>query len=160
MRRGRLILVLALICGAIGTYAGWPRKADLRAFDPAGMARLETAMWRDYYEKHYPRLFYHLYELSRTQFGFSPLDSFRIARNLQKLQPGRLEKDQQEQRDQEVDSQVRSGGTYHPRSEEFVEERDEAAVFRNRYRTTGGEFVVCTDGEDGVEKERRAGSYV
>jgi hypothetical protein len=43
------------------------------------MARLETAMWRDYYEKHYPGLFYHLYELSRTQFGFSPLDSFRIA---------------------------------------------------------------------------------
>jgi hypothetical protein len=64
---------------AAGMYLCWPRKADLRAFDPAAMARLETAMWRDYYEKHYPRLFYHLYELSRTQFGFSPLDSFRIA---------------------------------------------------------------------------------
>jgi len=33
------------------------------------MARLETAMWRDYYDRHYPTLFYHLYELSRTQFG-------------------------------------------------------------------------------------------
>jgi hypothetical protein len=43
------------------------------------MARLETAMWRDYYEKHYPRLFYHLYEMSRTQFGFAPLDGFQIA---------------------------------------------------------------------------------
>jgi hypothetical protein len=62
-----------------GIYACWPRKADLRAFDPAEMAQLETAMWRDYYEKHYPRLFYRLYELSRTQFGFSPLDSVRIA---------------------------------------------------------------------------------
>ncbi|WP_028346255.1 hypothetical protein [Bradyrhizobium murdochi] len=36
-------------------------------------------MWRDYYDKRYPALFHHLYELSRTQFGFSPLDSFRIA---------------------------------------------------------------------------------
>ena len=36
-------------------------------------------MWRDYYEKRYVALFGHLYELSRTQFCFSPLDSFRIA---------------------------------------------------------------------------------
>jgi hypothetical protein len=79
MRRGRFVLVLALICGAIGSYAGWPRRADLRAFDPAGMARLEAAMWRDYYEKRYPALFYHLYEVSRTQFGFAPLAAFRIA---------------------------------------------------------------------------------
>jgi hypothetical protein len=65
--------------GAIGAYAAWPRHADLRRFEPAEIARLETAMWRDYYEKRYPALFYHLYELSRTQFGFSPLDSVRIA---------------------------------------------------------------------------------
>jgi hypothetical protein len=79
MGRRAIILVLAAAIAAVGIYTGWPRKADLRAFDPAGMAQLETAMWRDYYEKHYPRLFYHLYELSRTQFGFSPLHSFRIA---------------------------------------------------------------------------------
>src|SRR4029450_2703903 len=36
-------------------------------------------MWRDYYEKRYVALFGHLYELSRTQFGFAPLDSVRIA---------------------------------------------------------------------------------
>lgn len=79
MRRGRPILVLALVCGALGIYAGWPRKPDLCTFDPAGMARLETAMWRDYYEKRYPALFYHLYEVSRTQFGFSPVNAVRIA---------------------------------------------------------------------------------
>lgn len=79
MGRRTIILVLALAIGTAGIYGCWPRKADLRAFDPAAMAQLETAMWRDYYEKHYPRLFYRLYELSRTQFGFSPLDSFRIA---------------------------------------------------------------------------------
>jgi hypothetical protein len=79
MGRRAIILVLASAIAAVGIYDCWPRKADLRAFDPAAMAQLETAMWRDYYEKHYPRLFYHLYELSRSQFGFSPLDSFRIA---------------------------------------------------------------------------------
>ena len=41
----------------------------LRGFEPAEIARLETAMWRDYYEKRYVALFGHLYELSRTQFG-------------------------------------------------------------------------------------------
>src|SRR6185436_12927761 len=55
------------------------RRGDLRGFEPAETARLETAMWRDYYDKRYPALFYHLYALSRTQFGFSPLDSVRIA---------------------------------------------------------------------------------
>ena len=71
-----LAFVLALVLGA---YALWPRHADLRGFEPAETARLETAMWRDYYEKRYAALLGHLYELSRTQFGFSPLDSFRIA---------------------------------------------------------------------------------
>ena len=79
MNRRTVVFTLALLFGAIAAYASWPRKADLRAFEPAEIARLETAMWRDYYDKRYSALFYHLYELSRTQFGFSPLDGFRIA---------------------------------------------------------------------------------
>src|ERR1700682_12772 len=79
MGRGKMILVLLLAIAAAGIYACWPRKADLPGFDPAAMARLETAMWRDYYQKHYPDLFYHLYEVSRTQFGFAPSGSLRIA---------------------------------------------------------------------------------
>jgi hypothetical protein len=75
----RAILILVLLTAAAALYAGWPRTADLRAFDPAEMARLETAMWRDYYEKRYPLLFWHLYESTRSQFGFSPLQSVRIA---------------------------------------------------------------------------------
>ena len=71
--------MLLLIVLAAAAWGGWPRRADLRAFEPAEMARLETAMWRDYYERRYPALFYRLYALSRTQFGFSPLDSVRIA---------------------------------------------------------------------------------
>src|ERR1700736_4265013 len=70
MKRRTIILTVALAISAAALYAGWPRAADLRAFEPAGMAQLETAMWRDYYEKHYGALFYHLYEVSRSQFGF------------------------------------------------------------------------------------------
>ncbi|MBV9562750.1 MAG: hypothetical protein JOY90_20265 [Bradyrhizobium sp.] len=75
----KLIFTAMLLLAAITAYVGWPRRPDLRAFDPAAMAHLETAMWRDYYEKHYPALFYHLAESSRTEFGFSPLQSIRIA---------------------------------------------------------------------------------
>ena len=60
-------------------YAGIPRNADLRAFDPKEMAERETAMWRDYYDKRYVGLFFELYQSSRAEFRFSPLDSFRIA---------------------------------------------------------------------------------
>lgn len=60
-------------------YAGMPRNSDLRAFDPQEMAKRETAMWRDYYDKRYVRLFWDLYASSRAEFRFSPLDSFRIA---------------------------------------------------------------------------------
>jgi len=79
MSRKTVILTLALVVAASGAYAAWPRHADLRGFEPAEIARLETAMWRDYYDKRYVALFGHLYELSRTQFGFAPLDSVRIA---------------------------------------------------------------------------------
>jgi hypothetical protein len=79
MSRRTVILALAMILVAGGAYALWPRHADLRGFEPAEIARLETAMWRDYYEKRYVALLAHLYQMSRTQFGFAPLDSFRIA---------------------------------------------------------------------------------
>jgi len=79
MNRRMLISALAIVVVAGGTYAAWPRHADLRGFEPAEIAELETAMWRDYYEKRHAALFGHLYQLSRTQFGFAPLDSFRIA---------------------------------------------------------------------------------
>jgi hypothetical protein len=75
----KFIIALAVLVPAVAAYTCWPRRAELRAFDPVEMARLETAMWRDYYEKRYPALFYHLYESSRAQFGFSPLASVRIA---------------------------------------------------------------------------------
>ncbi|WP_128952013.1 hypothetical protein [Bradyrhizobium guangzhouense] len=75
----RKLIVGTALAALVAAYAGIPRQADLRAFDPAEMARLETAMWRDYYDKRYAALFYHLYASTRTQFGFSPFRSLHIA---------------------------------------------------------------------------------
>ena len=72
-------IAAALVVLVAVLYVGIPRNADLRAFEPKRMAERETRMWRDYYEKHYVRLFWELYASSRTEFRFSPLDSFRIA---------------------------------------------------------------------------------
>jgi hypothetical protein len=79
MSARKMIPGIAAGAALLAAYAAIPRHADLRAFDPAEMARLETAMWRDYYDKRYAALFYHLYESTRTQFGFSPFRSLHIA---------------------------------------------------------------------------------
>ena len=77
-RRWWLAAAMAAILLAL-TYACLPRQADLTAFAPDAMAELETAMWRDYYEKRYLALARDLYEVGRGQYNFSPLDSARIA---------------------------------------------------------------------------------
>lgn len=76
--RGRAVVACLVLLG-IALYWSIPRKANLRTFDPARMAVLETAMWRDYYEKRCFDLFFNLYLSSRLEFGFSPLDSAKIA---------------------------------------------------------------------------------
>lgn len=80
-RRYRLWIVAtaALLALGVAVYALWPRPADLRAFDPASVARIETRMWRNYYEERFPALVADLYALGREQYGFSPADSVAIA---------------------------------------------------------------------------------
>jgi len=73
------LAVIAVILVALAAYAAIPRRADLAAFDPGETARLETLMWRHYYDKRFAALFADLYRLAREQDGFSPLDSARIA---------------------------------------------------------------------------------
>lgn len=72
-------IAIGLLLFVAFLYAIIPRNADIRDFDPQSLARRETAMWRDYYDKHYLRLFWGLYRSSRSEFHFSPLDSVRIA---------------------------------------------------------------------------------
>jgi hypothetical protein len=47
-----------------------PRTHDLREFDGREVERLETAMWRSYYDHRPVALFAELSELLRTQYGF------------------------------------------------------------------------------------------
>jgi len=62
-----IVLVLALlICGVLYDLY-FPRTTHMREFDPDEVARLETAMWRSYYDKQRLRLFNELSELLRTQ---------------------------------------------------------------------------------------------
>src|ERR1700674_2289945 len=63
-----LALVLALLIGGILYDLFIPRTTQMREFDPDEVARLETDMWRSYYEKHRLRLFNQMSELLRTQY--------------------------------------------------------------------------------------------
>lgn len=72
-------LVLALIICAVLFDLFYPRKARLREFDADEVARLETAMWRSYYEKQRVRLFNQMTELLRTQYHMTPVKSNVVA---------------------------------------------------------------------------------
>jgi hypothetical protein len=74
------VLLIFLLLAIIGlAYAFWPRKGNLREFDADAVARLDTAMWRDYYAHDYQSLASRLYSLYRDQYHFSPADSGQLA---------------------------------------------------------------------------------
>src|SRR5437879_13141344 len=74
-----IVLVLALlICGVLYDLY-FPRTTHMREFDPDEVARLETAMWRSYYEKERLRLFNQMTELLRTQYHMTPVKSNLVA---------------------------------------------------------------------------------
>jgi hypothetical protein len=66
--------------------AGWaaaelarPRRVDIRVFDPDAVARLETAMWRSYYDRRRLPLFGQLVALLQGQFQLQPLRAVTLA---------------------------------------------------------------------------------
>jgi hypothetical protein len=63
-------IAILLVCMWIAWDRVNPRTHDLREFDGHEVARLETAMWRSYYEHRPVALFVQLTELLRTQYGF------------------------------------------------------------------------------------------
>src|SRR5437867_487477 len=74
-----IALVLAVvICGVLYDLY-YPRTTQMREFDPDEVARLETAMWRSYYEKERLRLFNELSELLRTQYHMPLIRSNQVA---------------------------------------------------------------------------------
>ncbi|HSK36408.1 MAG TPA: hypothetical protein VLA80_06700 [Actinomycetota bacterium] len=81
MRRSGWVLVAAAAGGA-----GWavaelarPRRVDIREFDPDEVARLETAMWRSYYDRRRLPLFGQLVALLQGQFHLQPLRAVALA---------------------------------------------------------------------------------
>ena len=74
-----------LVAAAAGG-AGWavaelarPRRVDIRMFDPDEVARLETAMWRSYYDRRRLPLFGQLVALLQGQFHLQPLRAVALA---------------------------------------------------------------------------------
>lgn len=82
----RRLMVLGLIVLALVTWAGIdlyaPRTSHLKGFDPDEVARLETDMWRSYYDKQQLRLFWQLAELLRKQYNMPFFRSNRVAYNV------------------------------------------------------------------------------
>jgi hypothetical protein len=85
-RRSRKKNLLIVIVVCVTALLGWvvydlyaPRTAHLREFDPDAVARLETAMWRSYYEKQRLRLFNELSDLLRTQYNMPLVRSNLVA---------------------------------------------------------------------------------
>ena len=63
-----ILIALAAVIGwfAVDLYS--PRTTRMRQFDPNEVARLETDMWRSYYDKERVKLFNQLAELMRRQY--------------------------------------------------------------------------------------------
>jgi hypothetical protein len=80
-RRAGWVLV-AVAAGGAGWAAAElarPRRADIRTFDPDRVARLETAMWRSYYDRRRLPLFGQLVALLQGQFHLQPLRAVTLA---------------------------------------------------------------------------------
>jgi hypothetical protein len=69
-----MLAAVAVAAAAVDLYR--PLHRDLRRFDPDAVARLETAMWRDYYDRRPAALFADLAESLHMQFGFPLLRSY------------------------------------------------------------------------------------
>ena len=72
-----------LFAGAVLAWISFdlytPRQTDIRKFDPIEVARLETAMWRSYYERRRLRLFALMAEFLRAQYRLPLLRSNVVA---------------------------------------------------------------------------------
>lgn len=79
----RRLMVLAVVFSLLAIWAGidlfGSRTSHLKEFDPDEVARLETDMWRSYYDKKQVALFFQLAELLRKQYNMPFLRSNLVA---------------------------------------------------------------------------------
>lgn len=79
MKRALFGLLVGLCMGWILVDLYWPRRTDLRQFDPTEVARLDAAMWRSYYDRKPLALFWQSTQLCRQQLGAPFWQSLVIA---------------------------------------------------------------------------------
>lgn len=78
--KGLAWITAALVGGGwVLLAAARPGDPDLAGFDPTGQARGEARMWRAYYDGDWPGLVCSTFGVARGQFGFSWVDSARLA---------------------------------------------------------------------------------
>ena len=76
-RRRMPLVIMLIMFVAYGVASVFqPLHRDLRRFDPAAVAKLETKMWRSYYDHERTQLFFELAEMLRTQSQFPLLRSY------------------------------------------------------------------------------------
>jgi hypothetical protein len=81
-RRSSARIVLVLLGGlaiAIAANLYWPVHTDIRVFDPDRMARLDTNMWRSYYDRKPVALYLQLGQVLREQFHMTRARSYLTA---------------------------------------------------------------------------------
>lgn len=79
-RKRWLVLAVLAVVSAWAVYDLYaPRPTKLREFDANEVARIETAMWRSYYDKERLALFTQLSELMRSQYCMTLLRSNEAA---------------------------------------------------------------------------------
>ena len=82
-RRRVIIRILLLIIAVLLAYTALdllgPRSSRMRGFDPNEVARLETAIWRSYYDKQQLRLYNQMTELLRSQYNLPFIRSNTVA---------------------------------------------------------------------------------
>jgi hypothetical protein len=71
------ILAVVIVYALFDLYG--PRTSKLRSFDPNEVARLETAMWKSYYNRERFKLYREMTELLRTQYNLPFIRSNAVA---------------------------------------------------------------------------------
>ena len=82
-QRSRILKILVVVVILGGVYVAFdllaPRESKMRDFNADEVARLETAMWRSYYDRQQVRLFNQMTELLRSQYNLPLVRSNVVA---------------------------------------------------------------------------------
>ena len=74
-----LLLIIIVLLAYVAFDLFGSRTSRMRNFDPNEVARLETAMWRSYYDKQQLRLYNQMTELLRSQYNLPFIRSNTVA---------------------------------------------------------------------------------